>query len=101
MSDVVLGERDEAAVGVGDTVTVRLPENGSTGYVWTVQSCESGLAVEQDESHPPGLAAPGAAGERVIRVAAREPGSWHLRLRLARSWEQGALAERDITVEVS
>ena len=86
-------------VGVGDEVVIRLPENATTGYVWSVESIGPGLEVMDDTTVPPGEAAPGAAGERLFRVRAVSPARADVVLRLARSWESGpGMQRRRVTV---
>lgn len=74
-------------VPVGAEVLVRLPENGTTGYQWTLADVPTALAVVSDECVVGPDAAPGAAGERVFRFRALEPGEGAVQARLARSWE--------------
>jgi inhibitor of cysteine peptidase len=81
---------------------VELPENPTTGYVWSVAA-----VPEQLEEVPPdaGTGAgdpqrPGASGRRLVRFAARGPGTGELRLQHARSWQPAAGEELVISVDV-
>jgi predicted secreted protein len=91
-----------ADVRVGDVLAVDVPENRTTGYVWGVAAVPEMLvelpsdpAVAGDE--PP---RPGAAGRRVLRFAAEQPGDGELRLRRARPWESAGGDELTVTVHV-
>ena len=99
MSDVEISSEAEVSVSVGDAVTLRLPENASTGYVWSVDAGE-GLSTEDDRMVPDAEAAPGAGGEHVIRLRARLAGTWEVLLRLERAWEPEPAEERRVVVTV-
>jgi predicted secreted protein len=88
----------EVSVAVGDTLTLRLPENRTTGYVWSLAERPPGLVLEDDRSVPGTDTAPGAGGEHLFRWRAEQPGAWRVALRLAREWESAALEERQLTV---
>ncbi len=85
---------------------VRLPQNASTGYVWSLVSLGDGLALVDDHvqaARPTGaeMAPAGASSERVFRLRAVGPGVWPVHLRLARSWEAAPLEERRLTISVT
>ena len=101
MPDVDVTDAREVTLAVGDRATVRLPENPTTGYVWSVGEHGPGVAVEDEFRRPAAAGVPGAGGEYAVRITAREPGSWVVRLRLARAWEGEALEERDVTITVT
>jgi inhibitor of cysteine peptidase len=100
-------ERDRYEARVGESVFVRLPENASTGYVWSMVSLGDGLELVEDRVHPALPAsseagpAPGAANERVFHLRPTAPGSWPVELRLARSWESTSQQERRLTISVT
>jgi predicted secreted protein len=73
---------------VGAEVVLRLSENATTGYQWTLTEVPAALTVVGDELTVGRDAAPGAAGERAFTFRAVEPGEGGVRARLARSWEQ-------------
>lgn len=85
--------------GVGDEVVLRLPENATTGYVWSVQSMGDGLTLV-DDTMVPGGDAPGAAGARVMRIRVAGAGSTEVVLHLGRPWELGPAEERRIAIRV-
>jgi inhibitor of cysteine peptidase len=85
---VILDERDRdrtVEVPIGGVLDVRLQENPTTGYSWTVEAAD-GLERVGD-SFEAGGAALGAAGVRVFRFRAARPGSLELRLKHWREWE--------------
>jgi predicted secreted protein len=75
------------AVSPGDLITIRLPENASTGYQWCLDELTGPVEVASDQAVPPERIRPGAAGERLIVLAVRALGSGHIRLALKRPWE--------------
>lgn len=88
MAGVILNERDNdrtVEVSVGSILTVRLQENPTTGYSWSVEAA-NGLEKVGD-SFEAGAAAIGAAGVRVLQFRATLPGSRELRLKYWREWE--------------
>jgi len=86
--------RDAAArtveAQVGDILTLRLPENPSTGYRWevevgsVVEVVSDSFALEGD-----GI---GAGGEREFVFCIRQPGSDIIKMMLRRSWESETAA---------
>jgi inhibitor of cysteine peptidase len=99
---VEVGEHDDVVQArVGDTVVIRLKENATTGYQWSVGDTSELVDVEYSEFTPPGQGAPGAAGERVVRIRALQGGSEVVRLNLGRSWELSSADRRDITIQIA
>ncbi len=82
----------------GDVLVVRLAETATTGYLWRAD-VDGGLVVLDEEAGPGGTA-PGAAGWRVLRLRADEPGPWRVDLRLARPWADVVAQERRVDVTV-
>jgi inhibitor of cysteine peptidase len=90
---------DTVGVAVGDVVVIRLPENTTSGYVWSVGELSGGLEPAGEELVPPGAGA-GAAGERVVRVRAVAPGAAVVVLVYAREWEPSPVEQRRVRVTV-
>jgi inhibitor of cysteine peptidase len=94
-------------VQVGDVLAVDLPENPTTGYVWSVAGLPGVLGElpgdragpEQDAEQDDARSA-GAAGRRVLRFAAREAGTGELTLRHGRPWQSGSGEELRIPIRV-
>lgn len=75
-------------VRVGDVVVVRLPENPSTGFVWSSETA-GGDALEpvRSEYLPAADASVGGGGQRSLSFRAVATGTVELRLKLWREWE--------------
>jgi len=89
-------------VAVGEDVTVRLPQNGSTGYVWQVADLDGPASVVDDRVDLPGASAPGAGGERRLTVRADAPGTVRLRAVHVQPWQPDTSVtdEYEITLTV-
>ena len=103
------GDGDSAStlLRVGDVLAVEVPENRTTGYVWSVDAVPAVLAelpadpgVDPAGGSPAGLPRPGAPGARTLRFAAEQPGTGELRLRHARPWQPAEGDEVTISVYV-
>jgi predicted secreted protein len=96
VAGVILNEGDNGRtveLSVGSILTVRLQENPTTGYSWSVEAA-NGLEKVGD-SFEAGGAAIGAAGVRVLQFRATRPGSHELRLKNWREWEgESSVANR-------
>lgn len=81
----------------GDVVVVRLAENPTTGYRWTVTH---GPAPSED-TFSAGGGATGAGGERVLRFTVAGPITVQVRAVLRRQWEtEGApQASFEVTID--
>jgi len=87
-----LGERDDGAsiaLTPGESVTVILPENASTGYVWAVAEADPALvsvgAPRAAYAAPPGMV--GGPGTASFTLIARAPGATTVALKRWRPWE--------------
>lgn len=84
---MILNEQDSGRtieMKVGNVVTVRLKENPTTGYRWTVETA-SGLEQISDQFEA-GVAI-GAAGVRVFQFRSTRVGSYELLMKNWREWE--------------
>jgi inhibitor of cysteine peptidase len=81
----------EHALGVGQEVVLRLPENRTTGYRWQL-SAPDGVAVEDAGYEPAPSGAPGAPGTRTFRLRPTVAGTHRVAAGLRRSWESAAAA---------
>ncbi|MFO1372765.1 MAG: protease inhibitor I42 family protein [Candidatus Competibacteraceae bacterium] len=77
-----------AEVRVGERITVRLPENPTTGFTWAIDETNSRLLAldgtdyaESSEVHI------GAKGQRTFTFTARHAGEVVLKLKHWRFWE--------------
>ena len=93
---------DEVEVRVGEEFVIRLPENATTGYLWSVREMGAGLELVEEEMVPPRHnAGVGAAGERHVRVRAVKPGRAEVVLERGRAWEPKPVEERRVRVTVT
>ncbi len=87
----------------GEILEVRLIENPTTGFRWTVERDNEGIVDLVSSVYSPGLpSTPGAGGERVFTFEGKRAGVSRLRLRLSRPWEGESKGSEvfDLTVEV-
>jgi len=77
-------------VRVGETVSVSLPENATSGYRWAVDNLDRGI-VESNEARPhyPSDAV-GSAGEITFAFKSVGPGSGQVSLKYWRHFEGDA-----------
>lgn len=91
-------------VGLGELLTVRLPENGGTAYLWHLDesAAEQGVIL-LDSAMDGGTGAPGSAGRRRLVFTVERSGVAELRLARYRPWEAAdqADAEFTLTLDVS
>ena len=86
----------------GDTITLRLEENPTTGYLWTVKELNSSVLELVGEEYLIGAGTGiGGGGERKLVFRAKEAGASPLRLNCERSWEpDNPLMTFSVTIEV-
>ena len=87
---VELSESDsggERSVAVGDDVVIRLTENRTAGYRWSLPVPGDAFAVVDDTYQPAESGLPSAPGVRTVRLHATHPGSHELTAASRRSWE--------------
>jgi inhibitor of cysteine peptidase len=94
MEEIVVSEKNNGgtlAAKVGDTLTVEVPENPTTGFRWAPANLDTSIVeLRTDEFRPGGNTAVGAGGVRVFQFIVKAPGRTRLQLKLARAWEPGA-----------
>jgi inhibitor of cysteine peptidase len=74
-------------VSQNDQILLRLPENASTGYKWSVDADSAFLKIVSDDFEPPSGESLGAGGGRKVIMEPVAKGSTMLGARLIRSWE--------------
>ena len=105
MAEVAVTPADNGrvvAVKVGDTISVRLPENPTTGYSWAIDSIyaqrlDAGAPANQGEG-----AGLGTGGVKTWKLVARAPGRTRLGLKRWRHWEgDTSIVERcSVTIDI-
>jgi inhibitor of cysteine peptidase len=87
---LLLTDRDAGRtvdVHIGETITVSLPENATTGYRWAIEDLDPAL-VEAREGKPTYTSqAVGSGGMAAWMFTARAPGTTQVVLKLWRPWE--------------
>ncbi len=72
----------------GDTITIQLAENPTTGYRWSEPSLENdSVSLQRSQFVGPQSNAPGAGGQRLLTFKAEKPGKTTLSLKHCRDWE--------------
>ncbi len=102
MSEVEVRQAgSHVAVVPGDRVVIRVEENATTGYQWSVARTPDPLELESSELALPQAPAPGAAGERRFVFRAHRSGQGELLLTLRRAWEVGESPAATFDVHVT
>ena len=83
-------------VTLEESIMIRLPENPTTGYRWTVDSItQSHLTLDEGHFVPAAGSGVGAGGHREMVVHAKQEGVGEVRLKLGRPWEnESAVSDR-------
>ena len=91
----VLSERDNGSsvrLTRGDAFSVRLAENATTGYQWTVGSALPPCLQQTAETHDPAASdAAGAGGVATFAFLATDGGNGTLVLERRRAWDAAPL----------
>ena len=74
-------------VKVGDSISVQLPENPTTGYAWALDSIDPKLLEARAPAYHPAGAGPGTGGVKTWALSARAAGRTRLELKRWRHWE--------------
>ena len=89
MAQVELLESDSGtsiAILPGDTVRVRLKENGTTGFSWADDGSDGPVTLVDSTFWPDSGGGIGAGGERLIDFRSVSAGTGHIRLKRWRQW---------------
>lgn len=102
--DLILTEKDSGKtlhLNTGDTITLHLEANPSTGYLWKFGSPpydESVLILRGDRYTRKEELLSGAAGKRILTFVATSSGRTGLRLIYVRPWEQNATPVKEFNL---
>ena len=88
---------------VGDSVELRLPENPSTGYRWSINIALADAATLTASRWNAGGPGVGVGGTREFVITVKEPGMVRLHAKLWREWqgEGSAIERREFTLQVA
>ncbi len=88
------------AVRVGESITLRLPSNPSTGFGWQAIFDPATVALDS-QTFDRGAPNIGSGGEEVLTFRAIASGRAAITLELRRPWDKGARESRryDVTIE--
>jgi len=106
MSAITLTEADNGKVidvSQGDTITIQLPENPTTGFRWAVDKLDDQVvAMGQDDYAAATGGGIGGGGTHRFTLKAARSGTAQLRLKLWREWEGDASIRNrfDVTIRV-
>jgi predicted secreted protein len=99
-----LGEADDGqsvVVPPQETVELILPEPSGGGYLWSWR-VPDGVSILTDGPMPAGRPpAPGAGGQRLLRLRIDRPGRYPVRGQLARPWESRVVREFVVELDAS
>ena len=103
MAELTLTEAQHGGrftVHVGDTIDLRLSENASTGYRWSIASLDRALLQVEAEDYDAGNGAVGSGGTVAWVLRANRAGSGRLELVKSRAWEGQKEADERFAVEL-
>jgi inhibitor of cysteine peptidase len=94
--ETVVAVRDgETVLSPGQTLSIALPGNSSTGYAWTVGDFNEAVLSRGEpfgqhvtDAHPAGMV--GVPGQTQYRFVAKTPGQTTVVFKYGRSWEPDA-----------
>ena len=95
---------NEIDLGVGDTVTIDLCSNPTTGFQWEENPDISDTSVLEQTSHefiPPGTDVPGQAGREVWVFTTMKKGVSTVSFEYSQPWEGGMKSEWTYTLTVT
>lgn len=103
----VAGVRDgRTTLAVGQTLSIRLPSNATTGYRWQVAETYADILTpgapfgdEITDPHAPGMV--GVGGQTVWMFQAARPGTATLSFAYGRSWEPNAAPAETATYTIT
>ena len=108
--DALEGENGVFTAAGDSEVTIRVSENPTTGYRWTVDSEDCGVRLKQTSSEwsQEASAGIGAGGERVWTFETPTPEENYIRglpcdlkFHLSRSWENDAIQSKQLRITVN
>jgi len=104
MRTVEIAESDrsgEVDVSVNSFISIRLPENPTTGYRWHLERIPSCLKEEADEFQQAEIPGVGVGGVRHITLWKASPGKGEVVLKLYREWEGKDSSLREFSIRIN
>jgi predicted secreted protein len=98
LSEAVNGAR--LSIGTRDKVVVRLTENSSGGYRWTVTSVDPSCLELVEHRYEPARAGVGSAGASIWTFTPKGEGRTRLELKKLRSWNPSDPAAERFAVDL-
>jgi inhibitor of cysteine peptidase len=88
-------------VPVGARLTIRLPENPTTGYQWSLEDPDNQYVRLIRRYYEIGdAAAVGGGGRRCFALTALQPGRFTLRLVHQRAWQKVSIGEFTLQIVI-
>lgn len=103
MAVVILGLDDHdrsVDAAVGDMITLRLPENPTTGYRWELTVSDRSVITRADDEYLSGGEASGSGGVHRFELQAHSAGTARVALQLRRAWEPEDMAAQQFSITV-
>lgn len=88
-------------IDVGDILSVRLPENATTGYRWAPDAIDPEILALMPEASSYAGAAVGSGGEVIFQACAVAPGTTDLAFKNWREWEGDSSVVERFRIEVT
>jgi len=106
MATITLTQADRGktvAARPGDTITITLAENPTTGYRWAIEHQDQNVVHIVDDKYTSGGTSPGAGGTRTFTLQADHPGTAPFSVKLWREWVgDSSVSERfEVVVKIS
>lgn len=92
----------QATIGVGESLTVTLCSNPSTGFAWEAASIDDGTVLQQVEQKyiEPSANTVGTAGQEAWTFKALKKGQTTVSMKYSRPWEGGEKGVWNFTLQV-
>ena len=105
VSDVCAAEpvAQSIELAVGQSMTMTLPGNPTTGFLWSVAECSDVVMVELalEKSVPGAVPVCGRPCATVVTLTGQEAGQGVVKLIYARPWEKGEAPHKTHTFNVT
>lgn len=85
---------------LGQTLSISLGENPTTGYRWTVEDFKPSLLEQLETIFKAGGSAVGAGGTRIFGFLAKKVGETQLKLEYQRPWAETAKPEKSFSISI-